>query len=106
MILTFRSGLLNVKFAVIEEVKTGVSKCNGKAYKVQNVIVEWDEPTNEPEVMRTQRLKCRLRGASVDTLQRLNPVPHVTEVPVEISFDTELYNGYVQNNVTLWLMVQ
>lgn len=94
---------LNVKFAVIDPVITGTGRASGLPYKVQNVVIEWDEPTDDPAYVRTQRLQCKVHGIHVDRLQELHPVLHETIVPVEVGFTTSLRNNYVHNDISLWL---
>lgn len=95
---------LNVKFAVINEVESGVGRATGLPWRNQSVVITWEEPATKPESHpRVQRLVAKLYGEQIDRLKVINPVLHETVVPVDLCFDTDPYHNKVYNTVTLWL---
>jgi len=93
---------LDVLIKVVNPVFTGVSRSTGNTYKTQEVVVEWIEPLADGR-QRSQLLKVKLFGQSVEKLAALNPVAGQTVVAMDICFQTSSHNGKVYNEVTAWV---
>lgn len=91
-----------IRFAVINECKTGVSRSTGMPYSMQQVVVTWDE-VDEQGVVRPQFLLCNLSAESITRLATMGPIGQNVEFDVLITFKTESFNGRVRNRVTMHL---
>lgn len=92
-----------VRFAVINECRTGLSRSTGIPYTMQEVVVTWDE-ADPHGVVRPQYLLCSLSADSISRLASMGPIGQNVELDVLIQFKTECYNDRVRNRVTLYLV--
>ena len=89
---------LKVRFAVINECKSGVSRSTGMPYNIQDVVVTWDE-VDEQGAVRQQFLLCSLTAASIERLASMGPIGQDVEFDVDVTFRTEVFNRRVINKV-------
>ena len=85
---------------VVNEKKMGISKSSGNPWQRQEIILGWTEPGRENA--HEQLLAVTLYGKGVDRLEALE-LGVGSIVTGELSFNTRTNNGYVSNEITLFL---
>ena len=72
---------------VINPALAGVSKSSGNPYKIQEVVLEWQE-ADANGILHPQRVVATLFNQSVDNFAALNPVAGQTIVDADLQFST------------------
>lgn len=85
---------------VVNEKRTGISKSSGNPWQRQEIILGWTDPGKEGS--HEHLLVATLYGKGVDRFEALELGVGST-ITGELSFNTRTNNGYVSNEITLFL---
>ena len=92
---------INATIKVVGEKRTGISKSSGNPWQRQDIILGWVEP-GAGNVQHEQLLLVTLYGKGVSRFEELE-LGVGSAISGDLSFNTRNNNGFVNNDITLYL---